>query len=349
MRLDFNKIFTAFLLGLVTFLSHLTIYACYLVVIIPKGSCSYGSPELQLGLLFINILVILVLLRARQLERNFLERWKDNWFVVLFLFIACASMFWSVHFSATIYRVLLLIFSTFIASYCAMIFSIKGFINFIAIATSSFAILSLLLIMIFPEVGIMDNPPYAGLWRGVFWHKIYLGATMALGYIAHLVILFSSPQTYGRPQKTLSFLMLILGLFLAVKSDSASGLVVFAIQTILFFLILVWLKWGHLISRRAYTVASGIGFLAIVYIIFNLDFIFGLFNRSANMTGRVPMWMHLLENYIFKRPLLGYGFGAFWLQEEIGQTIQQVVGWGYPVKVADNGYLDIFLDRKSVV
>jgi O-antigen ligase len=41
--------------------------------------------------------------------------------------------------------------------------------------------------------------------------------------------------------------------------------------------------------------------------------------------------------------LLGYGFGAFWIQPGTMQKVQTFVGWGYPVRFSDNGYLDILL------
>jgi len=61
------------------------------------------------------------------------------------------------------------------------------------------------------------------------------------------------------------------------------------------------------------------------------------------MTGRVPLWNYLLETYISERPLFGYGFGAFWLQPGISKAVQAIVKWGYPIKVSDNGYMDILL------
>jgi O-antigen ligase len=138
-------------------------------------------------------------------------------------------------------------------------------------------------------------------------------------------------------------LMLIVCAVLAKLSDSASGLVVFVIQTGVFILVWIWLKWGQRLPRRVFAYLGGAAILAGVLILSNLGFFFGLFNRSAQMTGRIPMWQHLLDVYISKHPLLGYGFGAFWMQDGIMEKVRAAVGWGYVVRVADNGYLDILL------
>jgi exopolysaccharide production protein ExoQ len=348
MRWNIKKMFDGLVLGVMTFLTHLTLYVCYLEGITPKRSCNYGSAQGQLSVLFVILVLIFLFLRMRSLERDYWLGWRRNWVLGAFIVFAVLSLFWTVYFPATIYRVLLLLFVTCIAAYVGSHFSARDLLNFVAIMAAVFALASLFVAVAFPRVGIMNNPPYEGLWRGVFWHKIYLGAMMALGYIAYLVILFSPSGEYHRLQKAGAVVLLMLGAVLAVLSDSASGLVVFAVQSVGFALVLAWLKWGHLISRRMYFMVMGLALSAIVLVVSNLGFVFSLFNRSANMTGRIPMWLHVLEAYAAERLVLGHGFGAFWLQPGINQKVQAVVGWGYPVKVADNGYLDTLLGLGGV-
>lgn len=348
MRWNTDRIFDGLVFGLVTFLTHLTLYVCYLEGLTPKRSCNYGSAQSQLGVLFFILVVIFLFLRMRRLERNYWDGWRRNWVMGAFVTVSVLSLFWSAYLPATIYRALLLLLVTFIAAYAGMRFSVKSLVDFVAVVAGIFALASLFMAVAFPRVGIMTNFPYEGLWRGVFWHKIYLGAMMALGYISYLVILFSPPGEYNRKHKVFAAFLLALGVILAVLSDSASGLVVFAIQSALFVLIVLWLKWGHLVSWRIYFIMLGVASFVALLIVTNLGFIFGLFNRSANMTGRIPMWLHVLDAYAAERPVLGYGFGTFWLQPGINQKVQEVVGWGYPVKVADNGYLDTLLNLGAV-
>jgi exopolysaccharide production protein ExoQ len=56
----------------------------------------------------------------------------------------------------------------------------------------------------------------------------------------------------------------------------------------------------------------------------------------SDLSGRVELWAEL-QQYVDARPVLGYGFGAFWNPDNLHQ-VQQVISWA-PV-VAHNGYID---------
>ncbi len=340
----FFRIVDVFILGLVSVLTHQTIFVCYQRGTLPLHPCTYGSPQGQLSVLFIIVLYVFWRIRFNGEEKKYVTAWQHNWLLGLFVCLALASLTWTVFLSGTIYRSLLLLFITLIAAYIGLQLTPRALVNFVAVSIGIFALASLLLAVIWPSAGITSAYPYQGLWRGIFWHKIYLGATMALGYPAYLVILFSSNLPYTRAQKLLALVMLVVCSALAVLSDSASGLVVFVIQTGLFILVSLWLLWGHRLSRRSYWWLGGGFALGFLLVVTNLDLIFGFFNRNASLTGRVPMWLYVLETYFVKRPLFGYGFGAFWLQPGVNQAVQSVVGWLYPVKVSDNGYLDVLLN-----
>lgn len=55
-----------------------------------------------------------------------------------------------------------------------------------------------------------------------------------------------------------------------------------------------------------------------------------------DLSGRAELWSEL-QHYVDDRPLLGYGFGAFWNPDNLRQ-VQKVISWA-PV-VAHNGFLD---------
>lgn len=302
-----------------------------------------GSPLSQLLVLFFMVLVIFWLLKFEKIDTQFIRVWKKNWVIALFICLAFLSLFWTVDIPFTIYQAFLALFTTLIAAYLGIRYSSRNLVFYVAITVGIFAIISLFLVIVDPKLAIHNQPFYEGLWRGAFWHKIYLGATMALGYIAYLVILFSSTKQYSVKQKIFAGLMIPLCLVNAIKSDSASGLVVFVLQTGIFVVVYAWLRWGKLISRRGYRILGvGIAFV-ILLLIANLDHFFKIFNRSTSLTGRIPMWEYLLKTFIVERPLLGYGFGAFWQQTGITKVVQSAVKWYYPVIVSDNGYLDILL------
>src|SRR5262249_49654385 len=56
----------------------------------------------------------------------------------------------------------------------------------------------------------------------------------------------------------------------------------------------------------------------------------------SDLSGRAELWAEL-QHYVDARPVLGYGFGAFWNPDNLHQ-VQEVINWA-PV-VAHNGYID---------
>jgi O-antigen ligase len=66
-----------------------------------------------------------------------------------------------------------------------------------------------------------------------------------------------------------------------------------------------------------------------------------MLGRDLTLTGRTNIW-NLLTIPILKRPLLGYGFYAFWLGLE-GESAQVIRAAHWYFGYAHNGYLEIVL------
>jgi exopolysaccharide production protein ExoQ len=61
--------------------------------------------------------------------------------------------------------------------------------------------------------------------------------------------------------------------------------------------------------------------------------------ESESLTGRVPLWIEL-ATYASERPLLGFGYEAFWNAEHI-DAVSDEMQWG--IREAHNAYLDTVL------
>jgi O-antigen ligase len=83
------------------------------------------------------------------------------------------------------------------------------------------------------------------------------------------------------------------------------------------------------------------GFLVFIT---NTGFFFGLLGRSPQMTGRIPLWQDLFQNFYLERPILGYGYGALWMQKSFRIQMQIRHEWPFQVYFADNGFFDILLN-----
>ena len=58
--------------------------------------------------------------------------------------------------------------------------------------------------------------------------------------------------------------------------------------------------------------------------------------NTSNLSNRLPLWQELMDS-VQQRPILGYGYGAFWTAERAAR-ISRDQGW--PVPHAHNTYLD---------
>jgi O-antigen ligase len=71
------------------------------------------------------------------------------------------------------------------------------------------------------------------------------------------------------------------------------------------------------------------------------DFILALVGRDSTLSGRTQLWA-ALHPAMLKRPVLGYGYGAFWAGLK-GETLNVFIQSRWLPTGADNGYVDLYL------
>jgi O-antigen ligase len=105
----------------------------------------------------------------------------------------------------------------------------------------------------------------------------------------------------------------------------------------------------HRILRFRYTILiPTLTFIATVSIAFYAlfvtyaDQILGSVGKDTTLTGRSEIWPAVFE-MIGRKPLLGYGYGAFWFGADTSGAayVQESIGW--PAPSAHNGFLDLWL------
>jgi O-antigen ligase len=201
-------------------------------------------------------------------------------------------------------------------------------------------IIGVILVIFFPQYGVYDKDPRApGAWRGIFIDRT--------GAAKELVFLFS-PAIFLKVKRSKSRWLISLGLPLLMifKAHATTALV------ILFLYFLVWgaLKAGRKLGRKltlAVLVGGSIvlGVTAVLGIQYLPDILRSM-GRDPTLTGRTLIWA-ALKISILKRPILGYGFYAFWqgLSGESGNVIT-ALNWSFGY--AHNGILEVFLQLGSV-
>jgi exopolysaccharide production protein ExoQ len=98
-------------------------------------------------------------------------------------------------------------------------------------------------------------------------------------------------------------------------------------------------------GRRSSLIIAGlllsVGVLAAGVGILFLPQVLNALGRNATLSGRTEIWNLVLVS-IGKRPLLGYGFYAFWLGLR-GESARLIVGTNWVFGYAHNGILEIWL------
>ena len=303
---------------------------------------SLTSPAWQLlGAWSILTLAISYMLIKDGSGHPFLKIFLKQRTLIIFVIFCMLSILWSVSPGASEYRVLLLIFATLTGAYLGFQYDPDRILNILFWFGIATVTLCYMAILYNPSLAIMNFIPYNGAWRGIFWHRNYLGQIMALFNVLFLILAIDKFKS----SKNLSYLagiFYILSLVLIVKAKSAAGYIICILLHGSVVLSIIWIRLSSLLKPAHYFTGFIVIAIAAITVFLNLDVLLGLFNRNPSLTGRVPLWGELLD-VIQQRPWFGYGFGAIWTIEEFRTSLQQTLGWLYPVVIADNGFLDILL------
>lgn len=274
--------------------------------------------------------------------RQSIKTWKRLWPVGLLLLLALLSITWSAVPLLTLERSLVLIAATFTILYVLQNKRPEEINDLLAVFFALLIAASYILIFLMPATGRMLNKPYDGAWCGVFWHRNYLGSFMAFGSTVYLFrLLFLSGK--GKLAALFSGAGIAASAGLVVGSHSGAGILTLAVLTGLTLVIFLWTKIKRYMKPRHYYVAGVVAVILVVAVLTNLDFAFGLVNRNTSLTGRVPLWQLLYQEYVSKQLLFGNGLNAIWAFESVRTGLQTALGWGYPVLIGDNGIIDILL------
>lgn len=246
------------------------------------------------------------------------------------------SALWSVVPLLTLRRELSLATCILYAHYAVARMSMKTIVRRLAMTILITAIASTFVALAIPKIGVMTDL-YQGSWNGVFPHKNVLGGVMVAGVNA-FGWMFAQENRLRR--RALYALIIAYFVFLMVMSESFTALIAcFILGTIALAL------WARRLPPAArmwcyyllLVCSAGIGALLTT----SLTEVLATFGRDPSLTGRLPLW-EILAKLIAHRPLLGYGYSAFWsIDNPYAQYVWSAVEWDAPE--AHNGYIDLLL------
>jgi exopolysaccharide production protein ExoQ len=262
---------------------------------------------------------------------------QSKWALALAM-LAAISAAWSCDPLFSLRRGLVIFATTLWGAYFGCRFNREEQIELLCHAMAIVATLSLLTAILFPAIGI-DHAVHNGDWRGIFAEKNVLGRAMVLGLIA----LIAKPRGSWLSACSRGASLVLCGL-LVLMSHSITAILMSAVLlacSILYGLLRLPAKW--LVPAIATLMCSAVLALPFLDSISRLTLLLG---RDLTMTGRTQIWRAALSA-IALRPVLGYGFNAFWHDMNgPSASILTQVRWLTPH--AHNGYLDLMLDLGAV-
>jgi exopolysaccharide production protein ExoQ len=188
-----------------------------------------------------------------------------------------------------------------------------------------------------PQYGLDQMGGHSSAWKGIFSAKNYLG-NLALFFLTATV----SYRARTPFLKAARVSQIIFCLTAIAFSRAATAYMLTAVYIVCF----VTLKALHNLRKKDYFVVCllllVVFFSVTIVILVWPDFLFTLLGKDLTLTGRTGIWSAVLDS-IAKRPLLGYGYQAFWLGLQ-GESYRVILAVSWVLAQAQNGFLDVMLE-----
>ncbi len=244
-----------------------------------------------------------MLLLALDPGRN-LKAWLRQPLLILILWIAGASVLWSVAPDQTVRRAIALTLTTLSGVVMAARWRWAGLAEVMAASTALLAVASLIAALAVPSFGVMHEL-FPGAWRGLWVEKNALGNMMTTGAMACAAAAILEPR-----RARLWWPAAALCLFLVLMSTSKTSLVSCLLGGCGLVLVALVRRGpvGRLVGAYGVVLAALlVGGLLLV----GSNVVLAALGKDATLTGRTQIWSAVMRR-IQERPWLGYGYGAMW-------------------------------------
>jgi O-antigen ligase len=257
--------------------------------------------------------------------------------VLIFLWFACSAVL-SAYPGLALRRLVLAGFVIFQAA--MFVFLPEDRLHFARLLAVGAALILILCwggVFLAPHLSIHQStdiaePQLAGNWRGLFAHKNGAGASMGLLIIFGIYIFRGLNAVLG------GSIVVFAALFLFF-TDSKSPMMLLPLALI-FGVLFVWVRRPEAKLFVLVSVPAIIGALTIGSVeVPALNKLVGMM-PDPTFTGRSIIWEFALD-HIAERPLVGFGFEAFWQTDALVSSWTWLESWGFRASDAHNGFLNI--------
>lgn len=326
-----------------------------------------GYPAVQAALLVFYAVVLTLLTSRWQAAVKLAARDPLLWVLTAWVFL---SVVWSDAPGLTGRRAVALLLTTLVGLYIALRFDSAGQARLIGWTLTLAAGLSVITVLVWPDLGVDQEFWRGPAWRGVYTQKNHLARTTALLTTASLALVLGS-----RTRSRLWIGIAALSAAFPLLARSLTALVISVAVYLLLVGLVGWRAFGgagvdrwqlrHVAVVAALTVVvwTGVSYLqspaatssqasppataqadaqpsATAPVLKpNRD---AMLDRQGTMLSRLQLW-RLAGDKLIERPWLGYGYGAFWRGTQGPSAyIWKRVDWRPPS--AHNGFVDVALE-----
>ncbi|TVQ63936.1 MAG: O-antigen ligase family protein [Spirulina sp. DLM2.Bin59] len=260
--------------------------------------------------------------------------------------VAFCSFAWSDLPAVTNLQVREILYMFSFSVYLASRYSLREQTMLLAWTLEIAALMSAFYAVVLPAEG-QEQGKFAGAWKGIYPQKNELSTMMTLAAAAHLPLIFD--PKYNRIWAAAG---LGLSLFMILMTTSKSGLIIFIVLVISFFISRT-IRWRNLAMVMIFSTLIGLSIPSTIIFVTNWDPIIIGLGRDPTLTGRTDIWGYSFTR-IAERPWLGYGRGVFWnprskYPAEAGMAVVGVppvnlMSVTYAPPHSHNGVVDILLE-----
>lgn len=254
--------------------------------------------------------------------------------IILLLLWVAASVTWSIDQGVTFRRVIAIGMTTLFGFHLAMRYNWRELLTLFGITWLILGAGAAIVALTIPQIGV-ESELHVGAWKGLWFQKNTLG-----GHMGRACLLFGFLAITERKWRNVWLVGLLMAIILVLLSTSKTallgmlvGVAVLAVGAIM--------RRGPLLTLSMIWGVVFFGGVLVSIIVFQPDLFFELLGRDAGLTGRTEIWV-VLQELIDQRPLLGYGYGAFWAEGSGPATyVKDLTQWDVPT--AHNGWLETWL------
>jgi exopolysaccharide production protein ExoQ len=297
-------------------------------------SSGSGSLTHTIEMLGIYGLAVLAML---PMWKQILQTGLENKLVFALPILALLSTAWSQEPSRTAAFAILALINTFFAIYLSRRFPPAQQMEIFLLAGTVLAVASLLVVALLPQAGI-DHKNAAIGWQGVFPHKNICAIVMVSFLLPALATRFTG--SLGQIRRVLYILLVTV---LIAGTTSRTGWIA-GVLCIFCVYLLNLLRRFRRIERGLVFLSLPLALGGLVWlVVLNAQDLLALLGKNSTLTGRTVIWAAALMS-IVKRPLLGFGYSAFWIGFK-GEAVNLALATGYAgLGNAENGVLQLWLE-----